>query len=170
MNEKNLIFYLEVNDRLTLNIHNNELQVFISGTQIPLNDFVDDLFERINDEFLKYLEIYERYGKNFRITDRQWLDIRKGESLPAWFTLEKIPRKAPEIMKKLVVPMILRGNIYSLLFTYTEYMYLLDILTIEDEIKTLLATQLLSGLEYEDKWIFKKRKRVNLLRKNKGEI
>jgi len=145
---------LKVNDRLTLKLFDDELHVYASGQEIPINDFVDDMVKIIKADFQKYIKIFQRHGKEFWIYDRAWLNLEKGEILPAWFTLIKIS-KSPEFIKKLVVPMIYRGNLQSLLFLYTEhYINLLDILNMEEKMKDLLATQLLTGIEFNYKWIF----------------
>lgn len=146
---------LKVNDSLTLKVEDGLLQAYVQGRLIPLEKLVDDVISLINENFQLYCRIYERHGREFKFRDRGWLDIEFGERLPAWFMFIKIEKKSKDIMNKLVVPLILRGNLRSLLFCYSEdYLFLLDLFTITDRVKEVMVTQLVSGVQTKDKWIF----------------
>lgn len=146
---------LKVSDTLTLKIEDGLLQVYAKGQLIPLETVVDDAISLINENFSLYCRIYERHGKEFVFRDRGWLNIMPNEKLPAWFTFIKIDKKNKDIMKKLIVPLILRGNLQSLLFCYSEgFLHLLGLLEFTYFQKELMVTQLTIGVQTKDKWIF----------------
>ena len=135
---------------LIYNLDKEELEAVLSE---PTDEFINSFITLFDEEFKLYIKVYKRHGKGFPFLKKGWIKLDNGENLTLCSILRKIQDQTPEILKRIVQDLVLKGNLRTLLYLISEH-FIYSVLDSSEEVKKNIAKQLLSGLEIDDKWIF----------------